>query len=334
MRAAAVEALARECGFDLAGVAAALPVQPDAEAFLQWVANGNAGRMGYLTDHRAQVRTDPAHLLPSARSIICVGRLYNVPESGPIARYARGQDYHDTMKANLEQLAHKLQDAFGAFDYRAFVDTAPLLERSYARLAGLGWIGRNTCLINQQLGSYVFLGELITSLDLEPGNPPPDRCGTCTRCIDACPTAAIVPGGMRTEIDARRCISYLTIELKGDIPEEHRPRLGTLAFGCDICQEVCPWNRKAPFADAGAPVQNLEQLASLTSDEFRQHFRNTPLWRTKYAGLLRNVAVAAGNAGEERMRPILERLARHDDEAVRRHAEWALERLAAAACCD
>jgi epoxyqueuosine reductase len=230
------------------------------------------------------------------------------------------------MRRDLEKLAALLQDRFGPFEYRICVDTAPLLERSYARQAGIGWIGRNTCLIHQGAGSYVFLAELLTSLELESDIPAPDRCGTCTRCIDACPTNAILPGGLRTELDATRCISYFTIELKGDIPEEHRADLGTLAFGCDICQEVCPWNRKAPFAGTDASP-DLETLARLTPEEFRARFRNTPVWRTKYSGLLRNVAVAMGNSGDPRYRPILQRLAGSEDAVVRSHAEWALRRL-------
>jgi epoxyqueuosine reductase len=326
VRSEAVRQIARECGFELAGIAPALPLEPDAAQFLDWVSRGLAGRMSYLTDHRAQIRTDPRRLLPSARSIVCVGRLYNLPEPGPISRYARTPDYHDTLRRDLQQVAVRMQEQFGEFEYRICVDTAPLLERSYARQAGLGWIGRNTCLINQGLGSYVFLAELLTSLELQPDTPAPDRCGTCTRCIDACPTTAIVPGGMRTELDATRCISYFTIELKGGIPDEHRSGIGTLAFGCDICQEVCPWNRKAPLA-GDLPSPDLEGLAALTPEEFRARFRSTPVWRTKYAGLLRNVAVAMGNAGDPKYRPTLERLARGEDEVVRSHAEWALGQL-------
>jgi epoxyqueuosine reductase len=326
VRSEAVKQIARECGFELAGISQALPVEPDAGQFLDWVSRGLAGRMAYLTDHRAQIRTDPRKLLPSVRSILCVGRVYNLPGSGPVSRYARTPDYHDTMRRDLAQVAARMKEQFGEFDCRICVDTAPLLERSYARLAGLGWIGRNTCLINQGTGSYVFLAELLTSLELETDIPAPDRCGTCTRCIDACPTDAIVPGGIRTELDATRCISYFTIELKGSIPEEHRPSLGTLAFGCDICQEVCPWNRKAPVTgDVTSP--DLETLAALTRDEFRARFRSTPVWRTKYSGLLRNVAVAMGNAGDPKYRPTLERLARGKDDVVRSHAEWALKQL-------
>jgi len=323
--------LAQECGFELAGIAPALPLEAEASQFLSWASRGLAGEMAYLTDHRVSLRADPRTLLPSARSVVCVGRLYNQPGSEPVARYARGDDYHDVLRRDLERMAAAMQDALGPFEYRICVDTAPLLERSYARAAGIGWIGRNTCLINQQLGSYVFLAEILVSLPLSADavGPAPDRCGTCTRCIDACPTEAIVPGGLRTELDSTRCISYLTIEYRGDIPESLGIQHGSLAFGCDICQEVCPWNRKAPFAEwPGGPVpSDLESLASLSAEEFRAVFRRTPVWRTKYRGLLRNVAVALGNSGDSRHRAALERLAKSEDEMVRRHAGRALHQL-------
>lgn len=326
--------LAHECGFQLAGIAPALPIRPDADQFLDWVSRGLAGRMAYLTDHRADIRTDPRKVMPSARSIICVGRVYDTGGSGPIARYARDTDYHETLRHDLERLAAAMKPQFGPFEHRVCVDTAPLLERSYARSAGLGWIGRNTCLINQALGSYVFLGELLVSLDLSAlaAQPAPDRCGTCTRCIDACPTNALVPGGLRTELDSTRCISYLTIELKGEIPEELRPGMGTLAFGCDICQEVCPWNRNASGTEPRA-LDDLETLALLTPEQFRAKFRNTPVWRTKYRGLLRNVAVALGNTGDPEQAVVLQQLAKSDDELVRSHAEWALAQLEVS-CCE
>src|SRR5947207_6903991 len=203
-----VKALARECGFELAGVASAVPAA-DSAGYHRWVDAGFAGEMKYLTDRRANVRDDPRNLLPTARSIICVGKLYNgpqpystqfrEPELAWISRYAWGEDYHDVMRAGLQRLADRLRQS-GPFEYKICVDTAPLLERAYAHGAGLGWIGKNTCLINQQMGSWFFLGEILTSLEIEPDSPPPDRCGTCTRCIDACPTQAIPPAGY--EVDA------------------------------------------------------------------------------------------------------------------------------------
>jgi epoxyqueuosine reductase len=300
--------MARQCGFDLAGVAAALPAN-DRARYHEWVESGYAGEMRYLTDRRAGVRDDPRELLPSARSIICVGKLYQTPwphttrfddqERGWISRYAWGEDYHDVLRRGLERLAARLKEREPAMESRACVDTAPILERSYARLAGLGWIGRNTCLINQQQGSWFFLGELLVSLEIAPDGPPPDRCGTCTRCIDACPTAAILPQG---GLDATRCISYFTIELRGPIPEEHRTGIGSHIFGCDICQDVCPWNTRAPATaePAFAPrhfAPRLQEMAQLSEAEFREMFRGSPVTRARYEGFRRNVAVALRNAG-------------------------------------
>ena len=337
MTADRIRELARECGFELAGVAAAVPLVEDSARYLDWVARGMAGAMGYLTDRRADVRTDPRKLLASARSIICVAKVYNAseartaqvddPERGWISRYAWGEDYHDVMRRDLERLAERLGPDH---EYKICVDTAPLLERSYARAAGLGWIGKNTCLINQQVGSWVFLGEIITSLAIAPDAPSPDRCGTCTRCIEACPTQAIAPNGY--EIDARRCIPYFTIELHGAAPEEMRPEIGQHIFGCDICQDVCPWNRVAPIA--GDPAFEprhfappLEELAALSEDEFRARFQGSPIYRAKYAGFLRNVAVAMGNSGLAQFREPLERLATHPNPMVAENARWALARL-------
>lgn len=337
MTASSIKAAARECGFDLAGVARAEPLAEDNRRYLDWVERGMAGAMGYLTDRRAQVRTDPRLLLASARSIVCVGKLYNRPEArstdwndpdrGWISRYAWGEDYHDVMRASLEQLARKLGTVH---EYKICVDTAPLLERSYARQAGLGWIGKNTCLINQEVGSWVFLGEILTSLELEPDSPPPDRCGTCTRCIDACPTQAIAQEGYR--IDARRCIPYFTIELRGSVPEEMRAGIGHHVFGCDICQDVCPWNTRAPIADEPAFEPRhfappLEDLAALTPEKFREMFSSSPIQRAKYAGFLRNVAIAMGNSGQTKFREPLERMAAFPDELVAEHARWALKQL-------
>src|SRR5262249_29351992 len=232
----------------LAGAAPADPV-PDVDRFDRWLARGLAGEMRYLTDHRADVRRDLRRLLPTARSVICVGKLYNTgPSENGIARYARTTDYHTTMRTSLEELTRKLL-TIEPFDYKICVDTAPLLERSFARQAGLGWIGKNTCLINEASGSWFLLGEIVTSLELQVGTPPPDRCGTCRRCIDACPTQAIVPDGPNWTLDSRRCVSYLTIELRGPIPEEFHTGVGTNVFGCDICQEVCPWNSDAPLTE-------------------------------------------------------------------------------------
>jgi len=328
--------IARECGFELAGIASADP-PADFARFESWTSAGHAGEMRYLTDRRADVRRDVRNLLPNARSVICAGKLYNQhsapapPGHAVISRYAWGRDYHEILRAGLERLVDRLKE-YASFDWKICVDTAPLLERTFARLAGLGWIGKNTCLINEPLGSWFFLGELITSLELEPDSPPPDRCGTCTRCLDACPTEAFVPAGDSWQIDARRCIAYFTIELRGPIPEEHRAAMGPHVFGCDICQDVCPWNSRAPVTDSFEDIHNapaLEQCAQMTEAEFREAFRDTALARPKYTGFLRNVAIAMGNSGLERFREPLERLAALPDELVSSHARWALERLTA-----
>jgi len=337
VQAGEVKAFARECGFELAGIARALPLAADSGRYLDWVQQGMAGAMGYLTDHRAQIRTDPRLLLPSANSIICVGKLYNGPEprstdagdpdSGWISRYAWGEDYHRVVRAGLKKLVEKLG---GGHEWKICVDTAPLLERSYARQAGLGWIGKNTCLINQEMGSWFFLGEILTSLEIEAESPPPDRCGTCTRCIDACPTQAIPAEGYR--VDARRCIPYFTIELHGSVPEEMRAGIGRHIFGCDICQDVCPWNRIAPIASEPAFEPRhfapaLEDLGRLKEEEFREMFRASPVQRAKYAGFLRNVAIAMGNSGQMKFREPLEELVRFPNEMVAEHARWALGQL-------
>jgi epoxyqueuosine reductase len=330
-----VKQIARDCGFELAGIASADPPD-DFARFESWASQGHAGEMSYLTDRRAEVRRDVRNLLPSARSVICVGKLYNQTSSpaplghAVISRYAWGHDYHEILRKGLEQFVGRLKE-HASFEWKICVDTAPLLERTFARLAGLGWIGKNTCLINEPRGSWFFLGELVTSLELKPDSPPPDRCGTCTRCLDACPTEAFVPAGDSWAIDARRCIAYFTIELRGSIPEEFRAPMGPHVFGCDICQDVCPWNSRAPVSDAFEDIHQapaLETCARMTEQEFQDAFRHTALARPKYSGFLRNVAVAMGNSGLTRFRESLERLASHSDPVVAEHARWALARLA------
>jgi epoxyqueuosine reductase len=237
------------------------------------------------------------------------------------------------MRRGLARLDAAIRERVGTdIESRICVDTAPLLERSYARLAGLGWIGKNTCLINQQAGSWFFLGELLLSAGIAPDAPPPDRCGTCTRCIDACPTNAIIPAGSHFAVDSRLCISYFTIELRGAVPEKQRAAIGGHIFGCDICQDVCPWNRRAPTRPDAAwePrsfAPRLEKLAALGEEDFRAMFRGTPVTRARYAGFLRNVAVAMGNRGLPCFRAPLERLAASPDTLVAEHARWALRQL-------
>ncbi len=348
MNAQRVKQIARDCGFELAGIAPALPL-PDFAAYQEWAANGMAGAMGYLTDHRLERRIDPRQLLPEARSILCVGKLYHTPhplstdytseEQGWISRYAWGEDYHHIVREGLAQVEAAIRDACAdAVLAKICVDTAPLLERSYARMAGLGWIGKNTCLIHEPTGSWYFLGALLLSLGLEPDTPPPDRCGSCTRCVDACPTGAIVPrvpGAREHYVDARACISYYTIEKKGEIPLGAREGNGNHVFGCDICQDVCPWNRRAPltgdarFEPRMGPGPPLERLAAITEAEFRELFQDSPVSRSRYHGFLRNVAVAMGNSGSARFLNVLEKLAAGPDAVVAGHARGAIEQIRA-----
>ena len=340
-----VKQLAYECGFELAGITPAVPLD-DYKRFDDWRATGMAGEMTYLTDRRGDVRRDPRNLLPTAKSMVCVGKIYHTdhprsvesvdPTLGWISRYAWGAiDYHDVLREKLQQLVGRIRDCVEEpFESRICVDTVPLLERSYARAAGLGWVGKNTCLINQQSGSWFFLGEVLLSIPLESDKIAPNRCGSCTRCIDACPTEAIVPapeGGW--SIDARLCISYLTIEKRGSVAPELAGKTGLHLFGCDICQDVCPWNGRAPvsleevFAPA-AITRSLERLADLTEEEFRVMFRSSPVLRAKYEGFLRNVAWAMGNSGRPEMQSPLERLSRHCLPVVSQAARDGLQKLA------
>jgi len=303
-------------------------------------------------------------VLPGARSVIVCALNYNQPQPysteaaaqaatdaracGWISRYAWGDDYHVVLGKKLERLVSALRERFGSdFTARAYVDTGPVAERAAAKLAGLGWLGKNTCLINEDLGSWLFLGIIVTSLELAERatdrTPAPDLCGNCSLCLDACPTGALVEPYV---MDARHCISYLTIELRGSVPEELRARMGRQVFGCDICQDVCPWNQAAaPRASRafqpreGLLAPELVWLLSLTAEEFRERFRASPVKRTKWRGLIRNACIAAGNAlaktgsaskGEEmqRLRDRLTQLAESDDAVIAEHARWALSRHA------
>jgi epoxyqueuosine reductase len=291
---------------------------------------------------------------PKPLSVEC-----NDPERGWVARYAWGEDYHFVMQDRLERLVDELRGIAGTeFAAKIYVDTGPVLERALAQAAGLGWIAKNTCLIHPKAGSWFLLGEILTTLELEADHAQLDHCGSCARCIEACPTGAIVEPYV---LDATKCISYFTIELKGSIPDEHREAMGRHVFGCDICQDVCPWNRKAPVTELAAfqprPIGTnqeghgateaaeeekacdsepntatafnppLELLANLFEEGFREAFRGSPVKRAKYAGMLRNVAVAMGNSGLAKFREPLEMLAQHADPLVREHAAWALGRL-------
>lgn len=336
----ALKAESARQGFPLAGITT--PAPPGHLAVFEgWLQAGLHGEMAYLESERSrQCRADPRQILPECESILVVGMPYFPTKQrigkrgkGRTAAYAWGEDYHHVIPERMGALVGFLEMQLGrAVPHRWYTDSGPLLERDLAQRAGLGWVGKNTCLINPQRGSYFFLGELLLSIPLQPDPPfTEDRCGACRRCIEACPTGCIRPD--RT-LDARRCISYLTIELKGAIPEELRPLLGDWIFGCDVCQQVCPWNRFAP--EQGDPaftprpgVSNPDLVAelALTAEEFRRKFVDNPVLRARRRGYLRNVAVALGNQGDAGAIPALERATGDDDELVRVHAEWALRRL-------
>jgi epoxyqueuosine reductase len=347
-------------GFELAGIAPAV-TPTGLHEFLDWLERGHAGEMHYF-ERREEAYEHPRHVLDGVRSVVMLGINYNnqAPQlreerrreetssaeadratagtSAPavkarIARYAQGSaDYHDVIRQKLRELTHFLRREAPGCNVRGVVDTAPLLERDFARLAGLGWFGKNTMLINKRLGSWFFLAALLVDVELEYDTPhAASHCGTCTRCLDACPTGAFVEPYV---LDARRCISYLTIEHRGAIAEELRPGMGDWLFGCDICQEVCPWNRKAPLSSepAFAPRPELTgadaaALLSLTEGEFRRQFRNTALERPGRAGLVRNAAIVAGNSGDSIARAPLAAALDDEAEVVRDAAGWALERL-------
>ena len=339
---------------------------PELARIPEWLARGHAGEMRWLSDPR---RESPQQVMQGARSVIVCAVNYNSAQPystefsaaessdesprGWISRYAWGTDYHETIGAKLEALVNAMRAQFTAepFDAKWYVDTGPIHERIAAQRAGLGTIGKHTLLIHPELGSWIFLCVILTTLDLAStldlaessaqtasAFPPTDVCGQCTLCIDACPTGAIVEPYV---LDARLCISYLTIELRGAIPESLRTQMGRQVFGCDICQDVCPWNREAPATkeELFAPRENLlapelEWIASLTEDEFRETFRASPIKRAKYRGLIRNACVALGNSNVKRDSPahqrvtkLLARLSENDDALIVEHAKWALEKL-------
>jgi epoxyqueuosine reductase len=342
MLASLIKDEARRIGFDLAGIARA----QDAPGFgdlRDWLARGFAGDMAYLSNREAAYE-HPRHVLDDVRSVIMLGLNYRTaepfvpqPNQGRVSRYAWGSaDYHDVIRAKLARLADALRREMPGCRTRGVVDTAPLLERDFARLAGLGWFGKNTMLLNKQLGSWFFLAALLTDVEVEPDAPHvAAHCGTCTRCLDACPTQAFVAP---YELDARRCISYLTIEHRGPIPIELRAGIGDWLFGCDVCQDVCPWNRKAPISAEPAfqPVDDLHpadaiELLALTEDGFRSRFEHTPLARPKRSGILRNAAIVLGNAGDTRAVPALIRSLHDSDPIIRGAAAWALGQIGGAA---
>jgi epoxyqueuosine reductase len=315
-----IKQLAREAGFDLCGIASLASPPPSLEHLVDWLAAGRQADMGWL-DRQAEKRMDPEKVLPGVRSLICVGLVYNTDQpystdlfpmrgrvqtrpqgtegKGWISRYAWGEDYHRVMGRTLAALEQSLREEIDIQgDYRSYCDTGPISEKAWAAAAGLGWQGKHTNLINRELGSWVFLGEILTTLELNPDPPAQDHCGSCTRCLDACPTQAFPRA---YELDAARCLSYLTIEKKGDLPPDLALSLGANTYGCDICQDVCPWNHarvlghEAAFEPREGLVQpDLTVLAGLSDQAFADRFKDSAIRRTKAAGLRRNAAHAAG----------------------------------------
>jgi epoxyqueuosine reductase len=350
----AIKEKARQLGFILAGVTTPEP-PPHYSTFEKWLAQGHHGTMDYLATERSRARrADPLEILPECKSILVLATPYNPPlpsgdrerrakqrqsrseaEGGPgvrgnIASYAWGDDYHDVLPARMKELVQFIEEQAGEpVKNRWYTDTGPILERDLAQRAGIGWIGKNTCLIHPKHGSYFLLSEIFLDLALDP-DPPfvTDHCGTCTRCIEACPTDCILPD--RT-IDARRCISYLTIELKDDIPVELRDKMGNWVFGCDICQVVCPWNRFAgegdPDFEENTPLPPLTEELVISPQEFNQRFKRSPVKRAKRRGYLRNVAVALGNLGDMHALPVLNHALEDPEPIVREHAKWAIEKI-------
>jgi epoxyqueuosine reductase len=361
-----VKRAAHDAGFELAGIA---PVREFHELayFPQWIKAGHAGEMKYLEarDDAGRLKRESLRVAaPWARTVIVCAINYNTaqpystevddPQCGWISRYAWGrEDYHDAVLRKLRAVESRLTDAVGALEQErssadttttsgldptpaalrtwCYVDTGPIVERVYAKYAGVGWIGKNTCVLNQKLGSWLFLGVILTSLELVVDLPAPDRCGTCTRCLDACPTDAFLAP---YQLDANKCISYLTIEKHGAIPEELREGLGRHVFGCDICQDVCPWNRKAPASTApefqprqGLVNPALEWLAEIQAEEFREKFRGSPVRRAKLSGLRRNAITAMGNSRNRNFVPTLERLRNDADPVVAQSAAWSIQKL-------
>jgi epoxyqueuosine reductase len=327
---------AHELGFELAGIAPATPAD-GFERLRDWLERGCAGEMAYM--HRQfEARRNPSAVLPEVRSVVMVAMNYNPPSArrsalgGKIARYALGEDYHDVLRRRLKELLAWVQGEVPSCRGRAVVDTAPLLERDFARRAGLGWFGKNTMLLNKRLGSYFFLGALLLDIQMVPDSAhETSHCGTCTACLNACPTQAFIEPGL---LDSRRCISYLTIELRTSIPPELRTPMGDWLFGCDICQEVCPWNRKAPPTAelAFQPRPDLQgidlvELLGLSEEAFRERFQGTALTRAKRSGLLRNAAIVLGNQGNRTALPALQRALDDSDPLVRQAAEWAIKQI-------
>jgi epoxyqueuosine reductase len=343
LTSASIKAAARALGFDLCGIAPADDF-PELSFLREWLDRGYAGEMAWMA-RTADRRADVRHVVPGARSVIVTATLYNTDrpysdrlprDVARVSRYGWGDDYHDVIGRRLRALLEWIRASLDpreaeGFDARVYVDTGPVQERVYAQYAGLGWIGKNTCLINPELGSWLFLGEIICTLPLDPDPQGLEQCGSCTRCLDACPTGALVEPGV---LDSTRCLSYLTIELRGPIPAEQRPQLGLHVYGCDICQEVCPYNRPAPHSDdpvwqprPGLDLPRLVDLWRRSDGQWRRLLKGSAMRRARLAGLRRNLAVAIGNSGEPEAVAALDEQAGDrpsaDDPIVRDHVAWA-----------
>jgi epoxyqueuosine reductase len=337
-----VKQKAASAGFDLAGIA---PVHdfPELDNFPKWIEAGHAGEMKYLETRDESGKLMRASLktaVPWANSVIVCAINYNTAQPysteindancGWISRYAWGEDYHDGVLRRLRAVESELKKATPHARTWCYVDTGPLVERVYARYAGVGWVGKNTCVINQKIGSWIFLGVILSSLELSPDLPAPDRCGSCARCIEACPTDALIAP---YQLDSNRCIAYLTIEKRGEIAEDLREGMGQHVYGCDICQDVCPWNRRARASSSsefypreGLFNPALEWLAEMQAEEFRTVFRGSPIKRAKLNGLKRNALIAMGNSGNARFLPVIEKAVNSDDPVLAETAQWALAR--------
>lgn len=327
-------------GFELFGIA---PVQevPELSLFEKWLDQKYAGEMAYL-EHNKEKRIAPKLIVENAKSVIVCGINYHTDNplsidsapkaSGWISRYAWGDDYHDFLKGKIKALYRYLIDITGdSVCGRYYVDTGPVLEKVWAKYAGVGWIGKNTCLINQQIGSFLFLAVMITDVEFNSNGPALDHCGSCTRCLDACPTDALVAPYV---LDANLCISYLTIEKRDTVPEALRSKVGRQIFGCDICQDVCPWNRKAPYTRElvfqprnGTINPELSEILDLDEEAFREKFRRSPVKRAKLHGFLRNALIAAGNSGTRKLIPFVKKFITSEDNILKEHAHWAHDKI-------
>lgn len=327
-----IEEIARGLGFSKLGFAFLREKSPAAQRFSEWLSKGYAGEMGYL-ERGLEKRKNPGLILPEAKSLVALALDYSLGLSEDqrpspyISRYAWGKDYHEILGAKLLKLEEELKQRFPDASFKSYVDTGPVMEKDWAVQAGIGWMGKHTNLIDEKEGSYFFLASLLTTLDLKADAPIADRCGTCSRCIDVCPTRAIIAPYV---LDARLCISYLTIELKGSIPLELRKGIGTHVFGCDDCQEACPWNRHAKLPEEflrETPIEQLHEWLAYDERQFKERFKDSPVLRSKRRGFLRNVCVVLGNLGRAESLPHLQRALQDPEPLIREHAAWAVEQI-------